>query len=80
MGFETCTEMGSEPLTLSGFGPMARGAGPGRQRPDVLPRDRFQRPVVEEGRRVLPVHTGEGVLGATDLVFERAHDRLRVVI
>ena len=32
MGFEIWTEMGSEPVTLSGFGPMARKAGPGRQR------------------------------------------------
>ena len=31
-------------------------------------------------RRVLLVHTGEDVLGATDLAFERAHDGLRVTI
>ncbi|MDE3262484.1 MAG: MBL fold metallo-hydrolase [Acidobacteriota bacterium] len=31
-------------------------------------------------RRVLLVHTGEDVLGATGLAFERAHDGLRVVV
>ena len=31
-------------------------------------------------RRVLLVHTGEDVLGATDLAFERAHDGLRVMV
>ena len=31
-------------------------------------------------RRVLLVHTGEDVLGADDLVFERAHDGLRVIV
>ena len=31
-------------------------------------------------RRVLLVHTGEDILGATDLVFERAHDGLRLMI
>ena len=31
-------------------------------------------------RRVLLVHTGEDVLGATDLAFERAHDGLRVIV
>ena len=31
-------------------------------------------------RRVLLVHTGDDVLGAADLAFERAHDGLRVVV
>ena len=31
-------------------------------------------------RRVLLVHTGEDVLGATELAFERAHDGLRVIV
>ena len=31
-------------------------------------------------RRVLLVHTGEDVLGAAELAFERAHDGLRVVV
>ena len=31
-------------------------------------------------RRVLLVHTGEDVLGAAGLVFERAHDGLRIIV